>query len=67
MTDRKQGMKYYKQPRTESEIKDWVRGARAYTEWSLEEIERLKQENEDLRICLRRMQYQLDGYEHVKV
>ena len=53
-------MKYYKQPKTESEIRDWIRGARAYTEWSLEEIERLKQENEDLRIALLRAQREAD-------
>jgi len=53
-------MRYYKQPKTESEIKDWIRGARAYTEWSLEEIARLNQENEDLRIALLRAQREAD-------
>jgi len=53
-------MRYYKQPKTESEIKDWIRGARAYTEWSLEEIARLNQENEDLRIALLRAQRKAD-------
>jgi len=60
MINREQWTRHYQQPTTESEVKDWMRGARAYTDWSLEEIARLKQENQDLIVALRRSQRELD-------
>lgn len=52
--------RYDQIPKTESEVEDWMQGARAFTEYLIEEIARIKQENRDLKVSLRISQWKLD-------
>jgi hypothetical protein len=55
-----QGIRHYQQPKTESEVEDFSQAAFAFTDYAIEEIALLKQENRDLKVSLRISQWKLD-------